>query len=666
MQTTTQPRTFSALRNILIISGTILLLTLIAVNYYAYRRDLSFHENSFDAEVSDITANVSEKFEAAMIGAESLSGLFTVSKEVDQDEFNVFAEILANAIEQTGLKKITLEWVDQNNSIQYVYPLNEENLKIIGVDLNRYPNRLTPIEKAKSTRSAVVTEPIFLGQGYPGLIIYVPVFKGDDYLGMTLSVVSLSDLVSSQNNPVYDYRGYLRASEVTVPLGMDVIYTLNGGRVVNPQGEEAKDESANMYLPNESEMVKTIIFADKAWEVRFDRAYMKDVNFRIILLALISLMFLGVLIYLFYLAYKRQEDIAKSKAKTDALFSSIGDGVIACDKDGNVVYANSVAADMSKIRLNELIGKQLYEVWPAVDSSGNPIRMDKRPYYQALATGKPVKSSMYSHYYMKRADGSKVAITSTASPIMVDGKVSGVIVTFADSSKEIEIDRMKSEFISLASHQLKAPLTAINWNIEMFLDGERGALTKEQKTALEEIHVSSNNMAELVAGFLNISKIEASGFVMDQGEVNFTDTVEGVIKELTPQANIKKINIKIENAGEPPMVNIGEKTAKIIAENLISNAIKYTSIGGDVVVKIQYENNSLIFCVQDTGYGIPESSKSSIFTKLYRAENIKEKESGTGLGLYMVKSFVDKLGGKIWFESEEGKGSKFFVQLKNK
>jgi len=158
--------------------------------------------------------------------------------------------------------------------------------------------------------------------------------------------------------------------------------------------------------------------------------------------------------------------------------------------------------------------------------------------------------------------------------------------------------------------------------------------------------------------------MESSGFTIEKEDVDLLQVSDSVLQELASQISSKKTIITKRYGTDVPHLTIGGKAARIVFQNLLSNAIKYTPEGGAVEVSIGKTAEGVSIAVKDNGYGIPEDAKDRIFTKLFRADNIKEKEpSGTGLGLYLLKSLVDKLGGKVWFESKEGEGSTFYVNL---
>ncbi|MFA6526348.1 MAG: HAMP domain-containing sensor histidine kinase [Candidatus Buchananbacteria bacterium] len=232
-------------------------------------------------------------------------------------------------------------------------------------------------------------------------------------------------------------------------------------------------------------------------------------------------------------------------------------------------------------------------------------------------------------------------------------------------AKLMVLDKAKDEFIFLASHQLSSPITAILWGMQTLMGESIGKLNPEQKDMMATIIERSKNMSDLIEGFLDATRIESSGFDLDKGEADLLKICDSIIDEQAKQIADKKIVVKKKYGQDIPHLMIGEKTVRIILQNLLTNAIKYSKPKGTVEIKLEKTAQTVSIIVKDNGYGIPEESKSRIFTKLFRADNVKEKVPlGTGLGLYLSKSLVDKLGGKAWFESKEGKGSTFFVDLK--
>lgn len=227
------------------------------------------------------------------------------------------------------------------------------------------------------------------------------------------------------------------------------------------------------------------------------------------------------------------------------------------------------------------------------------------------------------------------------------------------------IDKAKTEFVSLASHQLRTPLSAINWYTEMLLAGDAGKVTDEQRGFLDQVAQSNKRMVALVSSLLNVSRIDLGTFAVDPVPTKFAEVADSVLFELTPQITEKKLEIKKFYDPQLPLIPADPKLLRIIFQNLLSNAVKYTTEGSvTLTIKQLPKEKKVLISVADTGFGIPEEAQAKIFTKLYRADNAREKDAdGNGLGLYIVKSIVEQSQGKVWFVSKEHQGTTFYVAL---
>jgi two-component system sensor histidine kinase VicK len=352
------------------------------------------------------------------------------------------------------------------------------------------------------------------------------------------------------------------------------------------------------------------------------------------------------------------DDLAEAKAKDEALLRSIGEGVVVADKEGRIILMNRVAQKMLGWSLEEVLGKSWFEFFPAEDEKGNILPSEKQPFQLALTAG-----SVVDTYYYARSDKTRFPAGVTATAVINKNFV-GVILVFRDITREKEIDRAKSEFVSLAAHQLNAPLTAISGYSELLLDTDASKMTRKQKEYLKQIHAITQGMIELVRLLLNVSRIELGIFAIEPQPSNVLEIAESAIEELSAQSKEKKLTIHKELDKNLPMVPVDRVLMKMIFQNLISNAVKYTPKEGDITLVVKKDDQNMLISVADTGYGIPKEAQFKIFTKLFRAENVREKEpEGTGLGLYIVKSIIEAAGGRIWFESEENKGTTFYITL---
>lgn len=352
---------------------------------------------------------------------------------------------------------------------------------------------------------------------------------------------------------------------------------------------------------------------------------------------------------------------AKEKEKATSMLESIGDGVIGVDDKLNIITINQAALDILGYEKNDLINKGLSHTLKLLDKDGKAVIDMNRPINQVLK--KPEKHSYKDLSYIRK-DGTACPINLTITPIILNEKIIGAINVFRDITKERQVDQAKTEFVSLASHQLRTPLSAINWYAEMLINGDVGKLTPDQLKYMQEVYKGNQRMVNLVNALLDVSRIELGTFAIEPKNIKIGDFANDIVNEVKHDAEKKKININTNYDKNVPEIMADPKLIQIIIQNLLSNAVKYTPEKGQVSLTITKKDPNMLIEVKDTGYGIPKNQHSQIFTKLFRADNVRAKDTeGTGLGLYIVKAIVDQSGGSILFTSEENKGTTFFVSL---
>lgn len=354
---------------------------------------------------------------------------------------------------------------------------------------------------------------------------------------------------------------------------------------------------------------------------------------------------------------------AREKDKIETILQSIGDAVFVVDTNLNIILANQVAIDISGLKREEIIGKKYTDVFHFVFENENPKleKVNDKFVKDAIATGKV--QEMSNHTVLISAKSERIPVSDSSAPLKdKDGKIIGCVVVFRDVSKEYAIDKAKTEFVSLASHQLRTPLSAINWYTEMLMNGDVGKMTPEQEKYLQEIYHGNQRMVDLVNALLNTSRIELGTFAIEPIMMDIVKSTDEIVKEMQIPAKEKKIELATNYKDKLPQILADPKIYQIIIQNLLSNAVKYTPDKGKASLTISKNDSNILIEVKDTGYGIPKAQQKEIFNKLFRADNVRAKDTeGTGLGLYIVKSIVEQSGGKIWFESAENKGTTFFV-----
>lgn len=233
----------------------------------------------------------------------------------------------------------------------------------------------------------------------------------------------------------------------------------------------------------------------------------------------------------------------------------------------------------------------------------------------------------------------------------------------AVNEKLAEFDRLKSEFISIAAHQLRTPLGSMRWNMEILLSDKK--LSQNSKEKIKRIYNRNKEMIELVNDLLTVSRIEQGRVHGNNQATNILDVVNNMVFEMQSEAQDRGITIEVIEKETLPIILIDVQHLKDVIQNLLSNAVKYSNRGGRVKVELSLIDNMYVqISIADTGIGIPKKDQTKIFSKFFRGENaVRSDTQGSGLGLFVVKSYIDECSGRISFESEEGKGTTFYINL---
>jgi signal transduction histidine kinase len=230
--------------------------------------------------------------------------------------------------------------------------------------------------------------------------------------------------------------------------------------------------------------------------------------------------------------------------------------------------------------------------------------------------------------------------------------------------KVMNLDQAKAEFISLAIHQLRAPLTGVRWALKMVLDGEMGEMSQDLKNIILKTYETSTKSLTALNELINIDRVEPSRLKYNFERTDIVSLIEGAIEFSKPQAQDNKISIVFNKPGSSLQVTVDKEKILTVLENLLENAIKYTIGAGMVHVFVKENDGAAEVTVKDNGIGIPLKDQPNVFKKFFRAHNALEmRMQGSGVGLFMIKNIVEKHGGKIWFESEENQGTTFHVTV---
>jgi len=338
------------------------------------------------------------------------------------------------------------------------------------------------------------------------------------------------------------------------------------------------------------------------------------------------------------------------------VFSSL-DAIVGKDFTGKILSWNSGAEKTYGYSAEEMIGRNLIVLMKEADQEKYKKQMD------SVSAGKIIENFEMKHV---KKNGEVIDVSITDSPLRdVEGHLIGSTMISRDVSRLKKLEKMRAEFVSIASHQLRTPLTGIKWFSELLLNGRVGELKKEQREYMQQISDSNQRMIDLVNDLLEVSHIDDEAkYKMYLSKYDFSDVIKKVIDQQKVVAKIRKVTIELEaNCLKKTMMNIDHVRMEDVLENILSNAIKFSKPKSTISVSCKKSSKELICSVRDTGPGIPKHQQNRIFEKFFRADNAVEAGNGTGLGLYIAKSIVEAHKGKMWFESELGKGSTFYFSL---
>lgn len=353
-----------------------------------------------------------------------------------------------------------------------------------------------------------------------------------------------------------------------------------------------------------------------------------------------------------------QETLAKEKAEDEAILANIGDGLIVTDQAGKIELINYAAEHILGWNTNDLAGKALIDVFSLEDELLQPVQSENRPMVKTLSTGEKTSGT----YYYKRKDGTKFPAAITVTPLNNAGKIVGAIEVLRDITREKELEKAKDEFISLASHELRTPMTAIKGLVSMITKGDYGEINQGLKKPLENIYLSSERQIHLINDLLDVSRLQT-------GKINYKITnfalkpvLIEVVDSLQPLAKQSEISLVTKEIVDST-VQADIEWVKQVLNNLIGNALKFTT-KGEITVSTRSEENFALVVVIDTGIGIEPADQDKLFERFRQLNTMSKKMIGSGLGLYIAREVARKMGGDVRLEkSVIGEGSTFVFSI---
>lgn len=372
------------------------------------------------------------------------------------------------------------------------------------------------------------------------------------------------------------------------------------------------------------------------------------------------------------LARTRDDSVIKLAQDADAyredrdryavMIGAMREGAIAIDNDGIVTLCNLSAASILGRNRDEVIGKHYSKILKLY------LDEDLHKEFDALEKAL-ISGGMFSEegpYYVRQPTGGGLPVRMQSTVIRrgVDRAAIGIFVLMRDVGKELAVEQAKNEFISVTSHQMRTPLATMRWHIERLLKPGAPPSAKTLRDYLERIERNNKRMIRLTEALLDVSRIDLEVAKAKEVEVDIPDAVKEVFEEIGEEV-IKERKISQDYEGiKGQKIQCDPYLVRVVFENFIENAIAYTKPGGQIDIKVGMDGDSLHIDVSDNGIGIAADMKPKIFTKFVRGKDaIAMSPEGTGLGLYITKSLVERAGGKIWFTSARNEGTTFSVRF---
>ena len=362
---------------------------------------------------------------------------------------------------------------------------------------------------------------------------------------------------------------------------------------------------------------------------------------------------------------RERHQLFLEKDKLSAILESIGDGVFVVDANLNILLINQIAADLAGVNKEEALGTFYQKILHfEYESDGS---LNESFIKNTIALRKNQK--MLHPTVLVKKDGIKIPVADSSAPLFnAGGEIIGVVVVFRDVTEERALDKAKSGFIAIASHQLRTPLTAIRWYSEMLIkDSDR--FNETERDFINEIHGGVERLYQMINLLLSISRVEGEQAKAVAVPTDLAVLTAEVSLELMPMVNEKKITFNVTPPENRLIVSLEPVAFRQVISNIFTNAVRYVNNNGNIEVhwEMNKEKTAVVYSVKDDGIGIPENQRERIFQKFFRAQNAIQKiPDGSGLGLSLVKELVESWGGKIWFDTSEVKGTTFFFTIPTK
>lgn len=360
------------------------------------------------------------------------------------------------------------------------------------------------------------------------------------------------------------------------------------------------------------------------------------------------------------------------KMKSTILLNSIDDAIILIDSENKIQSFNPAAAKLTGWTEEEALNIDYRPVIKLTDDKGVQYQESEHPFYRVVQEKNTVRDNTGT---LVKKDSQAVSVDISVTPLIDpdDGYVNGAVGVIRDVDEQRKQDKQRADFISTASHEMRTPVAAIEGYLALALNEKVSTIDDKAKSFLEKAHASTQHLGKLFQDLLTSAKAEDGRLTSHPSIVNFSDFTVQLVEDLKFSAEKKGLALEMQsnthaagaqkNIAPVYYVKADPDRLREVITNLFDNAVKYTEVG-KITIGITGDTKVVQFSITDTGHGIPKADIPHMFQKFYRVDNSATRTiGGTGLGLYICRKIVELYNGRIWVDSEEGKGSTFYINL---
>ena len=679
-------------------SGWLIVMVLLLVQVATYiswvqsrDRNIDDSQHAFSVRATSINDQVNTRLQAYVSALHGFRGLFTASSNVSQGDFEAYYDSLNlkqtypgvraiafiaavktkdlqtfenarkadDSLVPGGNKAFKLQNIS-NEPLHFIgaYAADTPNLSTLGRDLTAIPGRSSIYNNALKSNgyysSGTITYAATATQAAAkGFFIATPVSTSDsdtpigvvtanfnyqDFFGAILKTVdddklSLTVHDTATNELIY-WSGEKTAGDNAFSQKLTISLAQNQSWRVEVRAPQNYGVTAS-----QSRFANAVLFFGQLFTLLLLGIFIQQIRGRSQALALADAVTEDL--------QHERDTIAGLHLKDEAMIAGIGDGLLVVDPSGKIEVANEAAQRLLGFDEHEMVGKNVLEVVRALDDKGQLVSESSRPFIKAQKKAKTVTAKLI---YIRK-DYRQVPVKVTVAPIILHGELIGTIEVFADITREKQLEHMKDEFLSVASHELRTPMGAIRANLSMILSGDYGPVNKDLVEPLTDMKASTIRLVELVNDLLNVARIEAGRMRFDLADISINEAAKMIVNDLAPLGKEKGVKISLEAPKAPLMTQADGAKVKEVLVNLIGNSLKFTD-KGSITVTVNVDNDMAEVSVKDTGIGITPEDQKKLFGKFNQITSAQAgKPAGTGLGLYISREMIRRMGGDMWIKA---------------